>query len=51
MTAMPLQSIADFLGYSSQTSFTRACRRWFGEPPQALRSRSGRAPRVTSADD
>lgn len=38
-TAIPLAHIAECLGYTSQTSFTRACRRWFGEAPQTLRRR------------
>lgn len=36
---LPLQRIADTLGYTSQSSFTRSCRRWFGAPPAALRER------------
>ena len=39
LTALPLSRIAECLGYSSQTSFTRSCRRWFGESPQAMRAR------------
>lgn len=39
MTAVPLTRVADALGYTSQASFTRSCRRWFGEPPKALRAR------------
>lgn len=39
LTALPLTRIAESLGYSSQTSFTRSCHRWFGESPQALRTR------------
>lgn len=42
LTALPLTRIADCLGYSSQTSFTRSCHRWFGESPQALRARLGK---------
>jgi len=38
LTAMPLTRVADCLGYTSQTSFTRSCRRWFGEPPRTLRA-------------
>jgi AraC-like DNA-binding protein len=36
-TEIPLTQVADLLGYTSQSSFTRACRRWFGASPQALR--------------
>jgi AraC-like DNA-binding protein len=25
------------LGFSEQSAFSRACRRWFGKPPSALR--------------
>jgi AraC-like DNA-binding protein len=37
---LPMIRIAQSLGYSSQTSFTRACRRWFGTTPQAQRKRN-----------
>ena len=39
LKALPMTRIAECLGYSSQTTFTRSCRRWFGEAPQALRQR------------
>jgi AraC-like DNA-binding protein len=39
LTAVPLTRVAECLGYTSQTSLTRSCRRWFGEPPQVLRAR------------
>lgn len=39
LIALPLSRIADCLGYSSQSSFTRSCHRWFGESPLALRAR------------
>ncbi len=39
LEALPLQRVSDYLGYTSQTSFTRACRRWFGVSPRALRKR------------
>ena len=39
-TEIPLTQVADLLGYTSQSSFTRACRRWFGEPPQVLRRKN-----------
>ncbi|WP_019928529.1 AraC family transcriptional regulator [Nocardia sp. BMG111209] len=31
--------IATMLGYSEQSSYTRACRRWFGESPRQLAAR------------
>lgn len=36
---LPIQRIADSLGYTTHTSFTRSCRRWFGEAPLARRLR------------
>lgn len=36
---LPIQRIADSLGYAGHTSFTRSCRRWFGEAPLARRRR------------
>lgn|GEM_PF-200769 len=36
-SVIPLCQIADLLGYSSQTSLNRACLRWFGQTPNALR--------------
>ncbi|NEC06370.1 AraC family transcriptional regulator [Streptomyces sp. SID7909] len=37
-TKMPLAQLADVLGYSEQSSFSRSCRRWFGSSPQAHRT-------------
>lgn len=39
---IPLTQVATFLGYSNQAAFTRACRRWFGDPPQMLRRNQSR---------
>lgn len=39
-SSLPLSEIAQRLGYSEQSAFTRACRRWFGTTPSRLRSRS-----------
>ena len=39
-TALRLSQIAGMLGYSEQSAFTRACRRWFGRPPGAQRRRT-----------
>ncbi|MDN5915082.1 MAG: AraC family transcriptional regulator [Pseudonocardia sp.] len=36
-----LSTIAQQLGYSEQSSLTRSCQRWFGEPPLAVRRRIG----------
>lgn len=36
-TDRPLMQIAYDLGYSDQSAFTRACRRWFGKSPRELR--------------
>jgi AraC-like DNA-binding protein len=35
--ALPLSEVAILLGYSEQRSLSRACRRWFGTTPGALR--------------
>ncbi|MEU9356726.1 AraC family transcriptional regulator [Streptomyces sp. NPDC048301] len=40
-TVMPLGQLADVLGYSEQSSFTRSCRRWFGCSPRARRAAVG----------
>ncbi|MDZ7910485.1 MAG: AraC family transcriptional regulator [Rhodococcus sp. (in: high G+C Gram-positive bacteria)] len=37
---LPISRIAAALGYSEQSSYSRACRRWFGESPRALRNRA-----------
>jgi AraC-like DNA-binding protein len=37
--AIPLVQVAALLGYTEQSSFVRACRRWFGRAPQACRAR------------
>lgn len=39
-SSLPLSEIAQRLGYSEQSAFTRACRRWFGDTPSRLRSRA-----------
>ena len=38
-TGMQVSRIASSLGYSEQSSYTRACRRWYGEWPRQLRAR------------
>ncbi len=35
--ALPLSEVAILLGYSEQRSLSRACHRWFGKTPAALR--------------
>jgi AraC-like DNA-binding protein len=35
--ALPLTQVAALLGYSEQSSFIRACKRWFGKTPTQLR--------------
>lgn len=37
---LPLQEVANLLGYSEQRSLSRACRRWFGTTPAALRAQT-----------
>lgn len=36
-TRIPLTQLAGMLGYAEQSVLTRACRRWFGATPSALR--------------
>lgn len=44
-TGLQASQIATALGYAEQSSFTRACRRWYGESPRALlRRRQGGRP-------
>lgn len=38
-TGLQISEIATMLGYSEQSSYTRACRRWYGESPRRLRAR------------
>ena len=38
--ALPLSEVAILLGYSEQRSLSRACQRWFGNTPTALRVES-----------
>lgn len=38
-TGMQASQIATMLGYSEQSSYTRACRRWYGESPRQLLTR------------
>lgn len=35
---MPMAQIAGLLGYAEQSSFNRACRRWYGMPPRERRA-------------
>lgn len=39
-TSVPLKQLAGALGFSEQSAFTRACKRWFGASPKELRSRT-----------
>ncbi|WP_406335826.1 AraC family transcriptional regulator [Streptomyces sp. NBC_00203] len=43
-TGMQISQIATMLGYSETSSYTRACRRWYGESPRQLRARRRNAP-------
>lgn len=38
-TGLQICEIATMLGYSEQSSYTRACRRWYGESPRQLLAR------------
>lgn len=35
---IPFSKIAEILGYSENSVFSRSCRRWFGKPPRQLRA-------------
>ncbi len=35
---IPLSHVAHILGFSDQSTFTRACVRWFGQSPKSMRS-------------
>ena len=37
---LPMAQVAALLDYSEQSALSRSCRRWFGEPPRAIRSKS-----------
>jgi AraC-like DNA-binding protein len=39
-TDLPLNEIAQLLGFSELSAFSRASHRWFGEPPSVVRDRS-----------
>lgn len=38
-SAIPLSEVCHLLGYAEQSSFNRACRRWYGDTPLATRQR------------
>jgi AraC-like DNA-binding protein len=42
-----LSHIASLLGYADSSAFSRSCRRWFGEPPSAVRKRLARGQPAT----
>jgi AraC-like DNA-binding protein len=37
-TTIPMSQLSALLGYSEQSSLSRACRTWFGAPPRAVRT-------------
>ncbi len=39
-TDMSFGQLSGILGFSEQSAFTRACRRWFGAPPKEVRARA-----------
>ncbi|MNU57966.1 HTH-type transcriptional regulator VirS [compost metagenome] len=41
---MPMAQIAGLLGYAEQSSFNRACKRWYGVPPRVRRTQLRAAP-------
>ncbi|MDN7139875.1 AraC family transcriptional regulator [Pseudomonas sp. JQ170] len=46
---MPMAQIAGLLGYAEQSSFNRACRRWYGAPPRERRAQLRAAAAVTQS--
>ena len=44
-----LSQIASLLDYADSSAFSRSCRRWFGEPPSAVRKRLARGQPAVSA--
>ena len=40
LASIPLLQVASLLGYSEQSSFSRACLRWFGQPPEQVRKQA-----------
>jgi AraC-like DNA-binding protein len=40
-TTMPLSQLSAMLGYSEQSSLSRACRNWFGQSPREIRRSLG----------
>lgn len=45
---MPMAQIAGLLGYAEQSSFNRACRRWYGTSPRQRRSQLRAAVAITT---
>ena len=39
-TDLPITEISFCLGYSESSIFTRACHKWFGQPPRDVRARA-----------
>ncbi|MGA6223146.1 AraC family transcriptional regulator [Streptomyces umbrinus] len=48
-TGIQISQIATMLGYSETSSYTRACRRWYGESPRQLRARRRGVPESAPA--
>jgi len=46
LESMSVEATAVTLGFSDASSFRRACRRWFGVPPAALRRGRTAIPRA-----
>jgi AraC-like DNA-binding protein len=42
-TTMPISELSALLGYSVQSSLTRACHAWFGAPPRSVRRAASEA--------
>lgn len=50
-SAIPLTQVGQLLGYKEQSSFNRACRRWHGRTPQAVRDQMQRGGRRKTISD
>ena len=44
-TRMPIEAIAERLGYVDASNFSRTCRRWFRKPPGKFRKTRGQLDR------
>jgi AraC-like DNA-binding protein len=50
-TRMPIEAIAERLGYVDASNFSRTCRRWFRKPPGKFRKTRGKRDRMRRHDE